>query len=146
MALEDSLRDVESALEINPLAGDALQLREEIEAVLAELNLVQSPGELNPIADLSRFGPAIALGTVRFGAGRAFVLDDAGGRVFSVSADGTVSVIFLEGELLGLAGQLRTGKPVIARLAVNAIDAVGPERTDRQPVGCDGSRRRALDS
>lgn len=112
LSLQDALSEVEAALEINPLAEDALQLREEIEAVLAELNLVQSPGELSTIADLSRFGPSIALGTVRFGAGRAFVLDDAGGRVFSVSADGAVSVIFLEGELLGLGGQLRAGKPI----------------------------------
>ena len=112
LSLQDALSEVEAALEINPLAEEALQLREEIEAVLAELNLVQSPGELSTIADLSRFGPSIALGTVRFGAGRAFVLDDAGGRVFSVSADGAVSVIFLEGELLGLGGQLRAGKPI----------------------------------
>ena len=112
LALEDALLDVESALEINPIATDALQLREEIEAVLAELILVQSPGVLTPLADLSRYEPAIALGTVRFGAGRAFVLDDAGGRVFSVSADGAVSVIFLEGELLGLGGQLRAGQPI----------------------------------
>lgn len=112
LALEDALGDVEAALAINPLAADALQLREEIEAVLAELNLVLSPGELTTIAELSRFGPAIALGTVRFGGGRAFVLDDAGGRVFSVIADGAVSVIFLEGELLGVGSQLRTGTPI----------------------------------
>ena len=85
LALEDALSDVEAALAINPLAADALQLREEIEAVLAELNLVLSPGALTSIAELSRFGPALALGTVRFGGDRAFVLDDAGGRVFSVS-------------------------------------------------------------
>jgi len=112
LALEAALGDVESALELNPLAPDALQLREEIEAVLAELNLVLSPGTLTPLADLTRFGPSIALGTVRFGAGRAFVLDDAGGRVFSVTADGAVTVIFLEGESLGLGGQLRAGKPI----------------------------------
>ncbi len=112
LALEDALGDVEAALAINPLAADALQLREEIEAVLAELNLVLSPGELTTIAELSRFGPAIALGMVRFGGGRAFVLDDAGGRVFSVIADGAVSVIFLEGELLGVGSQLRTGTPI----------------------------------
>lgn len=112
LALEDALGDVESALEINPLAADALQLRDEIEAVLAELHLVQSPGLLTPLADLTRYGPALALGTVRFGAGRAFVLDDAGGRVFSVSDDGAVTVIFLEGESLGLSGQLRAGKPI----------------------------------
>ena len=112
LALEDALSDVEAALAINPLAADALQLREEIEAVLAELNLVLSPGELTSIAELSRFGPAIALGAVRFGDGRAFVLDDAGGRVFSVSAEGAVSVVFLEGELLGLGSQLRAGTPI----------------------------------
>jgi hypothetical protein len=112
LALQDALGDVESALEVNPLAADASQLREEIEALLAELNLVQSPGALTTIADLTRFGPSIALGTVRFGAGRAFVLDDAGGRIFSVSREGAVTVIFLEGELLGLSGQLRAGKPI----------------------------------
>ena len=82
LALADALSDVEAALEINPLAAEALQLREEIEAILAELRLVQSPGELTTLAELSRFGPALALGTVRVGGGRAFVLDDAGGRVF----------------------------------------------------------------
>ena len=112
LVLQDALLDVQSALELNPLAAEALQLREEIEAVLAEWNLVQSPGELTTLAELSRFGPAIALGSVRFGAGRAFVLDDAGGRVFSVGLDGAVAVIFLEGELLGLGGQLRAGKPI----------------------------------
>lgn len=125
LALEDALSDVEAALAINPLAADALQLREEIEAVLAELNLVLPPGELTSIAELSRFGPAIALGTVRFGGGRAFVLDDAGGRVFSVSADGAVSVIFLEGELLGLGSQLRAGTPI--SLAWQSADGTGDE-------------------
>ena len=123
LALEAALSDVESALELNPLAPDALQLREEIEAVLAELNLVLSPGTLTPLADLTRFGPSIALGTVRFGAGRAFVLDDAGGRVFSVTADGAVTVIFLEGESLGLGGQLRAGKPI--SLAWQSAGALG---------------------
>lgn len=112
LTLQDALSDVEAALEINPLDADARQLRGEIEAVLAELSLVQPPGELNPVADLARFGPAIALGTVRFGAGLAFVVDDAGGRVFSIAADGQTSVLFLEGELLGLGSQLRAGRPI----------------------------------
>ena len=112
LALLDARSEVEAALAINPLAPDALQLQEEIEAVLAELNLVQSPGALTVVADLSRFGPSIALGSVRFGGGRAFVLDDAGGRVFSVNADGAVTLIFLEGELLGLGSQLRAGRPI----------------------------------
>ena len=112
LALQDALSDVETALQVNPLGADALQLREEIEAALAELNLVRSPGELTTIADLTRFGPSIALGTVRVGGDRIFVLDDAGGRVFSVGVDGAVSVIFLEGELLGLGGQLRAGAPI----------------------------------
>ena len=112
LALEDALGDVEQALEINPLAADALQLREAIEAVLAELNLILPPGELTVLADLSRFGPAIALGAVRVGGGRSFVLDNAGGRVFSISGDGAVTIIFLEGELLGLGGQLRAGAPI----------------------------------
>ncbi|MDE2892585.1 MAG: hypothetical protein OXN86_08805 [Chloroflexota bacterium] len=112
LTLQNALSDVEAALEINPLDADARQLRGEIEAVLAELNLVQPPGELNPVADLTRFGPAIALGAVRFGAGLAFVVDDAGGRVFSIAADGQTSVLFLEGELLGLGSQLRAGRPI----------------------------------
>ena len=112
LALQDARSEVEAALAINPLAADALQLREEIEAVLAELNLVQSPGELTMVADLSRFGPSIALGAVRFGGGQIFILDDAGGRVFSMTADGAVSLIFLEGELLGLGSQLRAGRPI----------------------------------
>ena len=112
LALLDARSEVEAALAINPLAPDALQLQEEIEAVLAELNLVQSPGALTVVADLSRFGPSIALGSVRFGGGLAFVLDDAGGRVFSVNADGAVTLIFLEGELLGLGSQLRAGRPI----------------------------------
>ncbi len=112
LALRDALRAVQSALEMNPLAADALQLRAEIEAVLAELSLIQSPGSLTTFADLSGFGPSIALGSIRFGAGRAFVLDDAGGRVFAVDEDGVVQVVFQEGELLGLGGQLRAGRPL----------------------------------
>ncbi len=112
LALLDARSEVEAALAINPLAPDALQLQVEIEAVLAELNLVHSPGALTVVADLSRFGPSIALGSVRFGGGLAFVLDDAGGRVFSVTADGAVTLIFLEGELLGLGSQLRAGRPI----------------------------------
>ncbi len=135
LTLQDALSDVEAALEINPLDADARQLRGEIEAVLAELNLVQPPGELDPVADLTRFGPAIALGAVRFGAGLAFVVDDAGGRVFSIAADGRTSVLFLEGELLGLGSQLRAGRPIsIAwqpRLATPTADnASGVEAED----------------
>ena len=129
LTLQDALLDVEAALEINPLDADARQLRGEIEAVLTELNLVQPPGELSPVADLTRFGPSIALGAVRFGAGLAFVLDDAGGRVFSVSSEGQSAVIFLEGELLGLGSQSRAGRPIsIAwqpRPAAAAADGAG---------------------
>ncbi len=114
LALEDARAEVAAALVLNPLAADALQLRDEIEAALAELSLVQAPGELTPTADLSSYGPAIALGAVVVGdaATGAFVLDDAGGRVFQVDADGAVSVIFLEGELLGLDAELRAGRPI----------------------------------
>ena len=112
LALQDARLEIEAALEINPLAADALQLRDDIEAVLAELNLVQATGELTTLADLSEFGPSIALGAVRFGGGRAFVLDDAGGRVFSVTAEGMAQVIFLEGELLGLGSRFRAGRPI----------------------------------
>ncbi len=112
LALQDALRDAEVALELNPLAADALQLRDEIEAVLAELNLVQSPGELTRLSDLSGFGPSLALGSLQFGGGRTFVLDDAGGRVFAVTADGAAQVAFQEGELLGLGSQLRAGRPI----------------------------------
>ena len=112
LTLQDALLDVEDALEINPLDADARQLRSEIEALQAELNLVHGPGDLSSLADLTRFGPALALGAVRFGAGRAFVLDDAGGRVFSIAGDGQTSVLFLEGELLGLGSQTRAGRPI----------------------------------
>ena len=112
LTLQDALLDVEAALEINPLDADARQLRSEIEAVLAELSLVQPPGELSPLADLTRFGPALTLGAVRFGAGLAFVLDDAGGRVFSITGDGQTTVLFLEGESLGHGSQLRAGRPI----------------------------------
>ena len=112
LALQDARLEVEAALDLNPLAPEALQLREEIEAVLSELNLVQSTGELSALADLSSFGPAIALGAVRVGAERAFVLDDAGGRVFAVNNDGAAQVIFLEGESLGLGSRLRAGRPI----------------------------------
>lgn len=128
LTLQDALLDVEAALEINPLDADARQLRSEIEAVLAELSLVQPPGELSQVADLTRFGPSLALGAIRFGAGLAFVLDDAGGRVFSLTADGQTTVIFLEGELLGLGSQLRAGRPISfawqPRLATPAAGSV----------------------
>ena len=130
LALEDARTEVAAALVLNPLAPDALQLRDEIEAALAELSLVQAPGELTPAADLSSYGPAIALGAVVGGdtATGAFVLDDAGGRVFHVDADGAVSVIFLEGELLGLDAELRAGRPIsIAwQSAAETVGAVDP--------------------
>ncbi|MCY3568393.1 MAG: hypothetical protein OXH38_07170 [Chloroflexi bacterium] len=112
LALQDARIEVETALDLNPLAPEALQLREQIEAVLGELNLVQSAGELSTLVDLSEFGPAIALGAVRAGGGRTFVLDDAGGRVFAVGSEGTAQVIFLEGESLGLGSRLRAGRPI----------------------------------
>ena len=130
LALEDARTEVAAALVLNPLAPDALQLRDEIEAALAELSLVQAPGELTPAADLSSYGPAIALGAVVGGdtATGAFVLDDAGGRVFHLDADGAVSVIFLEGELLGLDAELRAGRPIsIAwQSAAETVGAVDP--------------------
>jgi len=112
LALQDARLEVEAALDFNPLAPEALQLREEIEAVLGELNLVQPAGELSTLVDLSGFGPAIALGAVRAGGGHTFVLDDAGGRVFAVGSEGTAQVIFLEGESLGLGSRLRAGRPI----------------------------------
>ena len=112
LALQDARLEVEAALDLNPLAPEALQLREEIEAVLGELILVQSAGELSTLVDLSGFGPAIALGPVRAGGGRSFVLDDAGGRVFAIGSEGNAQVIFLEGESLGLGSRLLAGRPI----------------------------------
>ncbi len=128
LALDEALLDVEAALGIHPLDSDALQLRDEIEVVLAELRLVQSPGELSTLADLSSDGPTLALGTIRVGGGRTFVLDDAGGRVLSVSDEGAVTVIYLEGELLGLGGQLRAGTPI-------SIAWQGPTANDEAAAG-----------
>ena len=112
LALEDALAEVETALALNPLAADALQLRSEIELALSELALVQSPGELSIIADVSAYGPSVALGAVAGGRTDAFVLDDAGGRVFRIGEDNAVSVVFQEGEPLGLADGARAGRPI----------------------------------
>ena len=120
LALVDALDEARAALEINPLDAGALALRAEIEAVLAELTRVLTPGSLRTLIDLSGFGPAISVGAVVGGAGeRLFLLDQAGGRVFAVDWSGGASVIYLEGELLGVDQQQRAGQPLsIAAQAV----------------------------
>ncbi len=112
LALAEALHEVETALEINPLATDALRLRDDIESAMSELDLVQPPGSLSLLSDLASYGPALALGTIRGGGEGVFVLDDAGGRVFQITAEGIASVIFQEGEPLGLQADLQAGRPI----------------------------------
>ena len=111
-ALDDALERVSAALELNPLAEEALALRSEIEAALDLLKLVQSPGELLTLVDLGRYGPTIALGTMRVAGERVFALDDAGGRVFAVASDGVATVIYEEGSVLSPSGQMLAGRPI----------------------------------
>ena len=99
--LRQALGDVNLALEHKPLDQQALDLRAAIEAALAELELVFVPTEFETLVDLGRFGPNIALGAVYLAGDQAgdrlYALDDAGGRVFSISASGVPTVIFSEG-------------------------------------------------
>ena len=111
-ALRQARGDVNLALEHKPLDQQALDLRTEIEAALAELELVVVPTELSTLVDLGRFGPSIALGTVRRAGERLYVLDDAGGRVFSISPEGLASVVFTEGAALDAAGQRHAARPI----------------------------------
>ena len=111
-ALRQARGDVNLALEHKPLDQQALDLRAEIEAALGELELVVVPTELSTLVDLGRFGPSIALGTVRRAGERLYVLDDAGGRVFSISPEGLASVLFTEGAALDAAGQRHAARPI----------------------------------
>ena len=111
-ALRQARGDVNLALEHKPLDQQALDLRVEIEAALAELELVVVPTELMTLVDLGRFGPSIALGTVRRSGERLYALDDAGGRVFSISPEGVASVVFTEGAALDAAGERRAARPI----------------------------------
>ena len=111
-SLRQARGDVNLALEHKPLDQQALDLRVEIEAALAELELVVVPTELSTLVDLGRFGPSIALGTVRRSGERLYALDDAGGRVFSISPEGVASVVFTEGAALDAAGERRAARPI----------------------------------
>ena len=111
-ALRQARGDVNLALEHKPLDQQALDLRGEIEAALGELELVVVPTELSTLVDLGRFGPSIALGTVRRAGERLYVLDDAGGRVFSISPEGLASVVFTEGAALDAAGERHAARPI----------------------------------
>ena len=111
-ALRQARGDVNLALEHKPLDQQALDLRAEIEAALGELALVAVPTELSTLVDLGRFGPSIALGTVRRAGERLYVLDDAGGRVFSISPEGLASVVFTEGAALDAAGERHAARPI----------------------------------
>ena len=122
-SLRQALGDVNLALEDKPLDQQALDLRGEIEAALAELDLLFVPPAFETLVDLGRFGPSIALGAVYLagadGSGssdRLYALDDAGGRVFAIGETGLASVLFSEGAALGAAsgavGARRTGRPI----------------------------------
>ena len=131
-SLRAALEDVNLALETKPLDQQALDLRGEIEAALAELDLLFVPAEFETLVDLGRFGPSIALGALYQSGdaadGALYALDDAGGRVFAISAVGAASVIFSEGAALDESGALRTAKPLSLALeggAVWVLDAEG---------------------
>lgn len=131
-SLRAALDDVNLALETKPLDQQALDLRSEIEAALAELDLLFVPAEFETLVDLGRFGPSIALGALYQSSdpadGSLYALDDAGGRVFAISPTGAPSVIFSEGAALNAGGARRTGKPISLALeggAVWVLDADG---------------------
>lgn len=111
-ALRQALGDVNSALDSKPLDQQALDLRGEIEAALAELDLLFVPAAFEVLVDLGRFGPSIAVGAIYQASDRLYALDDAGGRVFAISASGVASVLFDEGAALDAAGARRTGRPI----------------------------------
>lgn len=122
-SLRQALSDVGLALEDKPLDQQALDLRSEIEAALAELDLLVVPAEFETLVDLGRFGPAIALGALRQTAdGSAlYALDEPGGRVFAISPTGAPSVIFSEGAALDSTGTRRAAKPLSIALDDDAL-------------------------
>ena len=128
-ALRQALGDVNLALEDKPLDQQALDLRAEIEAALAGLDLLVVPAQFETLVDLGRFGPAIALGALhQTAAGALYALDEAGGRVFSISPSGVPSVIFSEGAPLDAASARRAAKPISLALdgaALWVLDADG---------------------
>lgn len=111
-ALQGALGDVNLALDQQPLDQQALDLRSEIEAALAELELLFVPTEFETLVELGRFGPSIALGAIRLAGDRLYALDDAGGRVFAISETGIAQVIFSEGAPLDDSGARRTARPI----------------------------------
>ena len=111
-ALRQALTDVNSALDSKPLDQQALDLRGEIEAALAELDLLFVPAAFETLVDLGRFGPSISLGAIYQASDRLYALDDAGGRVFAISAAGVASVLFNEGAALDAAAARSTGRPI----------------------------------
>ena len=122
-SLRQALSDVGLALEDKPLDQQALDLRSEIEAALAELDLLVVPAEFETLVDLGRFGPAIALGALRQTAdgGALYALDEPGGRVFAISPAGAPSVIFSEGAALDPTGTRRAAKPLSIALDADAL-------------------------
>ena len=122
-SLRQALSDVGLALEDKPLDQQALDLRSEIEAALAELDLLVVPAEFETLVDLGRFGPAIALGALRQTAdgGALYALDEPGGRVFAISPAGAPSVIFSEGAALDPTGTRRAAKPLSIALDDDAL-------------------------
>jgi len=110
--LEQALTEVEAALERNPLASEALDLRTQIERRLAALQLVRTPTNLRTLVDLASYGPTLATGVLRWGGNTLYALDDAGGRVFAIEPDGTERVIFDARAPLNESGTLATGRPI----------------------------------
>ena len=131
-SLRTALGDVNLALEDKPLDQQALDLRAEIEAALAELDLLSVPTEFETLVDLGRFGPAIAVGAVYQPANqtdvRLYALDDAGGRIFAISPTGVAAEIFSENAPLSQNGAQQTARPVSLALDGNALWVLDAER------------------
>ena len=131
-SLRTALGDVNLALEDKPLDQQALDLRAEIEAALAELDLLSVPTEFETLVDLGRFGPGIAIGAVYQPDNqtdvRLYALDDAGGRIFAISPTGTAAEIFSENAPLSRNGAQQTARPVSLALDGNALWVLDAER------------------
>lgn len=131
-SLRAALGDVNLALEDKPLDQQALDLRVEIEAALAELDLLSVPTEFETLVDLGRFGPGIAVGAIYLADNQAdvrlYALDDAGGRIFAISPTGVATEIFSENTPLSQMGTQKTARPISLALGGNALWVLDAEQ------------------
>ena len=100
---------LEEALELRPLDIAALALQQEVTTALRQANVIVWPPDLAQILDLrGDVAPPLALGGVQISEETAYLLDESGGRIFSVPlGGGDPSVIYQAGQSYALIFQFK---------------------------------------